>query len=591
MAKIKEKAKPGTLAKVLRYIGRYKLLLPISIFLALISVALTLYIPIIIGEIIDIITNFGADVPMDWVGITDRMLLAVVMIGGTALATWLMSTINNRIAYQVVRDMRNDAFRKVMHLPLSYLDTRSQGDTVNRVINDADQFVEGLLLGFTQLFTGVLTILGTLFFMFYINWIVAIVVVVLTPMSLLIARFIASRTHSMFGARSKTEAEATSLIGEMIGNQKIVKAFAYEDEAAERFDEVNRRLNTTTLNAIFFSSLVNPTTRFINSVVYAAVALVGALLAISTKDSAVVFTIGELSCLLSYTNQYTKPFNEISGVITEFQNALTCASRVFELIEAEAEVSDEGGEVLTEVDGDILLSDVSFSYVEDKPLLQNINLTVTPGERVAIVGPTGCGKTTLINLLMRFYDVKSGAIMVEGKDIRNLTRKSLRENYGMVLQDTWLRAGTIRENIVMGKPDATDEEIIAAAKAAHSHSFIKRLKNGYDTLIGEGGEGLSQGQKQLLCITRVMLALPPMLILDEATSSIDTRTEIRIQKAFAEMMQGRTSFIVAHRLSTIREADVILVMKDGNIVEQGRHEELIARGGFYAHLYNSQFAH
>ncbi len=591
MAKLKEKAKPGTLSKVLRYIGKYKLLLPVSILLALVSVALTLYIPIIIGEVIDIITAFGTTGAMDWVAISDRMLLATILIGGTALATWLMSTINNRIAYHVVRDMRNDAFGKVMRLPLSYLDTHSQGDTVNRVINDADQFVEGLLLGFTQLFTGVLTILGTLFFMFYINWIVAIVVVVLTPMSLLIARFIASRTHSMFTARSKTEAEATALIGEMIGNQKVIKAFAYEDEAVARFDEVNARLNKTTLSAIFFSSLVNPTTRFINSVVYAAVALVGAILAISTKDSAVIFTIGELSCLLSYTNQYTKPFNEISGVITEFQNALACASRVFELIEAKAEVSDEGADTLGEAEGNITLDGVCFSYVEDKPLLENINLTVTPGERVAIVGPTGCGKTTLINLLMRFYDVKSGAIRVEGKDIRDITRASLRENYGMVLQDTWLRAGTIRENIVMGKPDATDEEVIAAAKAAHSHSFIKRLKDGYDTVIGEGGEGLSQGQKQLLCITRVMLALPPMLILDEATSSIDTRTEIRIQKAFGEMMQGRTSFIVAHRLSTVREADVILVMRDGNIVEQGRHDELIARGGFYAELYNSQFAH
>lgn len=591
MAKPKEKAKPGTLAKVLRYIGKYKLLLPISILLALVSVALTLYIPIIIGEVIDIITAFGASGTMDWATISDRMLLAAILIGGTALATWLMSTINNRIAYHVVRDMRNDAFGKVMRLPLSYLDGRSQGDTVNRVINDADQFVEGLLLGFTQLFTGVLTILGTLFFMFYINWIVAIVVVVLTPMSLLIARFIASRTHSMFTARSKTEAEATSLIGEMIGNEKVVKAFSYEDEAIERFDEVNARLNKATLSAIFFSSLVNPTTRFINSVVYAAVALVGALLAISTKDGAVIFTIGELSCLLSYTNQYTKPFNEISGVITEFQNALACASRVFELIEAEPEVSDEKNEVLDDVEGNIALDGVSFRYTEEKPLLENINLVVTPGERIAIVGPTGCGKTTLINLLMRFYDVRSGAIRVEGKDIRNLTRASLRENYGMVLQDTWLRAGTIKENIIMGRPDATDEEIIAAAKAAHSHSFIKRLKDGYNTVIGEGGEGLSQGQKQLLCITRVMLALPPMLILDEATSSIDTRTEIRIQKAFSELMQGRTSFIVAHRLSTIQGADLILVMKDGNIVEHGKHDELIAKGGFYAELYNSQFAH
>ncbi len=587
MAKVKEKAKRGTLGKVLRYIGRYKLLLPVSILLALVTVALTLYIPIIIGEVIDIIGSAS----IDFSAIADRLLFASLLIGVTALAQWLMSTINNRIAYHVVRDMRNDAFGKTMRLPLSYLDTHSEGDTVNRVINDADQFAEGLLLGFTQMFTGILTILGTLFFMFYINWIVAIVVVVLTPMSLLIARFIASRTHSMFKARSENEGEATALINEMIGNQKIVKAFSYEDEALARFDEVNGRLEKSTLSAIFFSSLVNPTTRFINSVVYAAVALVGALLAIYTKDSVAVFTIGELSCLLSYTNQYTKPFNEISGVIAEFQNALACASRVFELIEAEPEVSDEGAKVLGDAEGNIVIDNVSFSYTPEKPLIENMSLTVTPGQRVAIVGPTGCGKTTLINLLMRFYDVCSGSIRVEGEDIREVTRDSLRKNYGMVLQDTWLKAGTVRENIAMAKPDATDEEIIAAAKASHAHSFIKRLKDGYDTVIGEGGEGLSQGQRQLLCITRVMLSLPPILILDEATSSIDTRTEMRIQKAFAEMMQGRTSFIVAHRLSTIREADVILVMRDGNIVEFGKHEELLSRGGFYSHLYNSQFAH
>ncbi len=587
LAKPKEKAKPGTMRKVLHYIGRYKYLLPISILFAMITVALTLYIPIIIGDVIDIISSGNIDFSI----ITDKLLLATLLIGITALSQWMMSTINNRISYHVVRDIRNDAFGRIMHLPLSYLDTHAQGDTVNRVINDADQFAEGLLLGFTQLFTGILTILGTLFFMLYINWIVALVVVVLTPLSILIARFIGSRTHSMFKARSECEAQTTALIDEMIGNQKVVKAFAHEDEAISSFNEVNERLEKTTLSAIFFSSLVNPTTRFINNVVYAAVALTGALIAISTKDSALAFTIGELTCLLSYTNQYTKPFNEISGVIAEFQNSLACASRVFELIEAEPEISDEGAYELSKADGNIKIEDVSFSYTPEKPLICGMNLSVNPGERVAIVGPTGCGKTTLINLLMRFYDVTGGRISIEGHDVRDLTRHSLRNNYGMVLQDTWLKAGTVRENIIMGKPDATEDEIIAAARAAHSHSFIKRLKNGYDTVIGEGGEGLSQGQRQLLCITRVMLSLPPVLILDEATSSIDTRTEIRIQKAFAQMMQGRTGFIVAHRLSTVREADVILVMRDGNIVEQGTHEELLRRGGFYCELYNSQFAH
>ena len=585
MAKKIEKAKPGTLAKVLKYIGRYKLLLPVSILLALVTVALTLYIPIIVGDIIDIIGSGN----IDFTAIADKLWLAAIFIGATALAQWLMSTINNRIAYNVVRDMRKDAFGRVTCLPLSYIDTHAHGDTVNRVINDADQFAEGLLLGFTQMFTGILTILGTLFFMFYINWIVAIVVVVLTPLSLLIAKFIASRTHSMFKLRSTTEAETTALIGEMIGNEKLVKAFAYEEGAKERFTEVNGRLESATLNAIFFSSLVNPTTRFINSVVYAAVALTGALLALGGQDAGILLTTGELSCLLSYTNQYTKPFNEISGVIAEFQNALACASRVFDLVEAEPEISDEDGTVLTGAEGQVDLEGVSFSYTKDKPLIENVSLSVTPGMRVAIVGPTGCGKTTLINLLMRFYDIDDGAIKLDGTDIRTLKRDSLRENYGMVLQDTWLKCGTVRENIIMGKPDATDEEVIAAAKAAHAHSFIKRLKNGYDTVIGEGGEGLSQGQRQLLSITRVMLALPPVLILDEATSSIDTRTEIRIQKAFAEMMRGRTSFIVAHRLSTIKEADVILVMKDGHVVEQGSHSELLADGGFYAYLYGSQF--
>ena len=583
----KQKAAPGTLGKVLKYIGRYKLLLPVSIFFALVTVALTLYIPIIIGDVIDIIGSGN----IDFVAIADNLLLAAILIGATALSQWLMSTVNNRIAYHVVRDIRNDAFEKTMKLPLSYLDTHPIGDTVNRVINDADQFAEGLLIGFTQMFTGILTILGTLFFMFYINWIIALVVVVLTPLSLFVAKFIGSRTHSMFKARSECEAETTAFINEVIVNQKVVKAFAYEDEATESFGRINARLEKSTLDAIFISSLVNPTTRFVANVVYAAVAFSGALIALATKNTEAAFTIGELSCLLSYTNQYTKPFNEISGVIAEFQNALACAGRVLELIEAEPEISDEGAADLGDAGGKVELCDVSFSYTPEKPLIESVSLTVSPGERVAIVGPTGCGKTTLINLLMRFYDVNSGAICVDGHDVREVTRASLRENYGMVLQDTWIKSGTIRENIVMGKPDATDEEVIAAAKAAHSHSFIKRLKRGYDTPVGDGGEELSQGQKQLLCITRVMLALPPMLILDEATSSIDTRTEIRIQKAFAQMMRGRTSFIVAHRLSTVKEADVILVMKDGHIIECGKHEELLEKGGFYTTLYNSQFAH
>ena len=578
-----------TLKRSLSYIGRYKYLLPISFLLAVITVALTLYVPILIGDAIDLIIGKGQ---VDFGGIMSKFTLAAILIGATALSQWLMSTINNRIAYHVVRDMRNDAFSKLERLPLSFIDTRAHGDTVNRVINDTDRFAEGLLLGFSQVFTGVLTIIGTLAFMILIDWKIALVVVFLTPMSIFIAKFIGGRTYKMFKLRSEVEGEVTSLIGEMIGNQKTVKVFGYGEEATERFDEVNERLEKSTLNAIFFSSLTNPTTRFINNIVYAAVALVGGLTAIITAGASLPFTVGQFSCILSYSNQYTKPFNEISGIFAEFQDALASAARVFEILDEEEVLADsEGALVLEDAEGDVTLSDVEFSYVPEKPLIENFSLEALKGERVAIVGPTGCGKTTVINLLMRFYDVKGGKISVDGTDIRNITRKSLRKNYGMVLQDTWLSAGTVRENIAFGNPEATDDEVIAAAKAAHAHSFIKRLPDGYNTKIGEGGDGLSQGQKQLLCIARVMLSLPPMLILDEATSSIDTRTEMRIQKAFAEMMRGRTSFIVAHRLSTIREADSIVVMRDGHIVEIGKHDELLSKGGFYSELYNSQFAH
>ena len=595
MAKKIEKARPGTMKKVLGYIGKYRFLLPVSIFLALVSVALTLYVPTLIGEAIDLI----AKVNEPEVGSIDRivgvLLEAGILILITAAAQWLMSTINNKISFGVVRDIRNDAFKKIETLPLSYIDKKAHGDVVSRVINDADQFAEGLLLGFTQLFTGILTIVGTLAFMIYLNWVVAIVVFILTPLSLFIAKFIAGRTYSMFKERSEYEGATTAYINEIIGNEKVVKAFSAENKTLEKFAEINNGLEKASLKAIFFSSITNPSTRFVNSVVYAAVALAGALMAIPSVNSGAVIalvTIGELACLLSYANQYTKPFNEISGVLAEFQNSLACASRVFELIEEESEIAEkDAAVVLKDVDGSVELKDVAFSYDPEKSLIEDLNLAVKPGMRVAIVGPTGCGKTTLINLLMRFYDVSSGKISVEGEDIRDVTRESLRASYGMVLQDTWLRAGTVKENIAMAKPEATDEEIIAAAKAAHAHSFIKRLKNGYDTVLGEGGDGLSQGQKQLLCITRIMLSLPPMLILDEATSSIDTRTEIRIQKAFLKMMDGRTSFIVAHRLSTIKDADVILVMKDGHIVESGNHEELLAKGGFYRSLYDSQFAH
>ena len=580
----------GTLKRIFSYIGRYKLLLPLSLLFAAVTVAFTLYIPILVGEAIDLIAYGNTDFSK----IAEKFTLAAVLIGVGALLQWLMSTINNRIAYNVLRDVRNDAFTKLERLPLSYLDRKKSGETVNRIINDADQFSEGLLLGFTQLFTGILTIIGTLAFMIYLNWLIALVVVVLTPMSLLVAKFIAKRTYSMFRLRSEKEARASGYIDEIIGNQKLVKAFSHEDEATEKFNEINEELRSASLNAIFFSSLTNPTTRFVNSVVYAAVALFGALAALGSLGTVggVLLTVGELTCLLSYANQYTKPFNEISGVLTEFQNSLACASRVFELIDEETEPADKPDALsLGEAKGNIDLEDVSFSYTPDKPLIKNISLSVKEGQRVAIVGPTGCGKTTLINLLMRFYDVNGGGIKLDGCDLRDITRTSLRTNYGMVLQDTWIMAGTIKENIAIAKPDATDEEIIKAAKKAHAHGFIKRLKNGYDTVIGESGEGLSQGQKQLLCIARIMLTEPPILILDEATSSIDTRTEMKIQDAFSEIMRGRTSFIVAHRLSTVKEADIILVMKDGDIIETGSHEELIERKGFYFDLYNSQFAH
>lgn len=589
------KARPGTMKKVLGYIGKYRLLLPVSILMAIISVCLTLYVPTLIGEAIDLIAHVNEPEVGSIDRITGVLIEAGVLIIITALSQWIMSTINNKISFGVVKDIRNDAFEKIETLPLSYVDKMAHGDVVSRVINDADQFAEGLLLGFTQLFTGILTIIGTLAFMIYMNWVIAAVVFLLTPLSLFIARFIAKRTYSMFRQRSEFEGAATTYINEMVGNGKVVKAFSREKDTLEKFGKINAKLEKSSLRAIFFSSITNPATRFVNSVVYAAVALTGALMAIPSINPGTVIsllTVGELACLLSYANQYTKPFNEISGVLAEFQNSLACASRVFELIEEKSEIGDgKDAVVLDGVEGNVRLDNVSFSYDKTKSLIEGLNLEVKPGMRVAIVGPTGSGKTTLINLLMRFYDVDGGTISVEGKDIRDITRKSLRESYGMVLQDTWLRAGTIKENIAMAKPDATDDEIIAAAKAAHAHSFIKRLKHGYDTVLGEGGDGLSQGQKQLLCITRIMLSNPPMLILDEATSSIDTRTEIRIQKAFFEMMKGRTSFIVAHRLSTIMGADVILFMREGKIVESGKHTELLEKNGFYAELYNSQFAH
>lgn len=578
----------GTIPKVWRYIRRYRLLLILSMLFAAATVAMTLYLPILIGNTIDLIVSPGH---VDFPGIRSLLIKIGIIAGCTGLTQWLMNMLNNRITYHVIRDVRQEAFGKLQILPLSYLDAHPSGSIVSRIIADVDQFADGLLMGFTQLFTGVVTILGTLLFMLSISWKITLAVVLLTPLSLFIARFIARRTYSMFRQQSQVRGEQTALIDEMIGNQKVVQAFSHQAESMEQFDEINNRLARCSLQATFFSSITNPATRFVNSVVYASVALAGALMCISTAGAAVPFTVGQLSCFLSYANQYTKPFNEISGVITELQNALACAARIFELIEETPQIPDPADAAeLEHVAGNLSISDVSFSYVPDRKLIEHLNLTVKPGQRIAIVGPTGCGKTTVINLLMRFYDVDQGSISVEGKDIRNVTRHSLRSSYGMVLQETWLKAGTIRENICMGKPDATEEELLQASKAAHAHSFIKRLPQGYNTVIGEDGGSLSQGQKQLLCIARVMLCLPPMLILDEATSSIDTRTELKIQEAFSRMMQGRTSFIVAHRLSTIREADVILVMQDGHIIEQGNHGTLLAKNGFYANLYNSQFA-
>ena len=569
--------------KVLDHIGKYKFFLLFSIVLAAVSVVLTLYIPILTGQAVDCILGPGA---VDFDGIWAILKEMAVIIVITAAVQWLMNTCNNKIAYQVVRDVRDEAFKKLQILPLKYIDGHSHGDIVSRIIADVDQFSDGLLLGFTQLFTGIVTIIGTLVFMFSINVSTTVVVVILTPLSFFIAGFIAKRTFNMSKLQSETRGEQTALIDEMIGNEKVVKAFNHEPQVMEQFEEINGRLEKASVKAIFFSSLTNPCTRFVNSLVYAGVGILGAFLAIRGRIS-----VGQLTSFLSYANQYTKPFNEISGVVTELQTALACAGRVFEFIEEEPQVPDaQGAAVLTQPEGNVTMQNVNFSYNPEQKLIQDFNLEVKSGQRVAIVGPTGCGKTTVINLLMRFYDVNSGSIRIDGVDVRDMTRRSLRGSFGMVLQETWLHAGTIRDNIVMGKPDATDEEVVAAAKAAHAHSFIKRLPDGYDTIITEDGGNLSQGQKQLLCITRVMLCQPDMLILDEATSSIDTRTELKIQNAFAKLMEGRTSFIVAHRLSTIQEADIILVMKDGNIIEQGNHESLLAQGGFYAELYNSQFA-
>ena len=577
---------------VLAYIGHYKILLFVSLVMAVITVILTLYLPILFGDAIDLIVGRGQT---KFDRIFKIIITAAIVAGTTSLFQWIMTTINNKIAYNVVRDIRNDAFKRIERLPLSYLDSHSTGDIVSRVIADADQFSDGLLLGFTQSFTGIATILGTLVFMLRIDIFTALIVMVLTPLSLLVARFISKHTYSFFKLQSETRAEQTSLINEMIGGMEVVKAYGREEKVVETFDEINEKIEKASLKATFFSSITNPATRFVNNIVYALVGLVGAFQVVNGGIS-----VGGLSAFLAYANQYTKPFNEISGIITELQNAIACAGRLLELINEDVETEDGkavlGADQLNETDkkitndiGDIDLENVEFSYVKDKKLIEGLNISVKKGQRIAIVGPTGCGKTTIINLLMRFYDVDSGSIKVENTDIRELTRHSLRKSYGMVLQETWLRNGTIRENIVMGKPDATEEEVITAAKAAHSHSFISKLKDGYNTVIDEDGSGLSKGQMQLLCITRVMLLLPPMLILDEATSSIDTRTEIKIQKAFNRLMEGRTSFIVAHRLSTIKEADIILVMKAGKIIEQGNHEELLEKKGFYSELYNSQF--
>ena len=571
--------------KVSKYVGNYKIYLILSMVFAVISVAGTLYVPVLIGNVIDFIISKNN---VDFAAITPILIRVCIIVAGVALCQWLMNVCNNKITFNVVRDMRDRAFRKIETLPISYIDSHPSGEIVSRVIADVDQFADGLLMGFTQFFTGIVTILGTLGFMLSINVWITIVVVVVTPMSFLIANFVAKKTHKMFMLQSETRGEQTAFIDEMIGNQKVVDAYSHGEENQEIFDEINNRLQKYSLKATFFSSITNPATRFVNAIVYAAVALFGALLAIKTNETTI--TVGVLTCFLSYANQYTKPFNEISGVVTELQNAMACAERLFELLEEKSVEPDPKDAIeIKDADGKLTLSHINFSYTENKKLIEDFNLSVAPGQRVAIVGPTGCGKTTLINLLMRFYDPISGTISLDNRTYSQITRKSLRQNFGMVLQDTWLKSGTIRDNIKMGAPDATDEEVINAAKKAHSHSFIKRLPKGYDTEIGEDGGSLSAGQKQLLCITRLMLCRPPMLILDEATSSIDTRTEIRIQKAFATLMNGRTTFIVAHRLATIKEADIILVMRDGNIVEQGKHKELLAKKGFYYELYNSQF--
>lgn len=578
-----KKTQMQTMKKVLDYIKKYSVYVVLSLLFAVATVAFTLYIPILTGDAVDLILGEGI---VDFEGIYKILIQIIIVMLLTALAQWVMNICNNKITYGVIRDIRDKAFKKLEIVPLKYIDGNSHGDIVSRVIADVDQFADGLLMGFTQLFTGVITIFGTLCFMLSISIKITLVVVVITPVSLFVASFIAKRTYSMFQKQSETRGEQTALIDEMIGNQKVVQAYGQEAEVLEKFDKINNDLEKYSLRAVFFSSITNPATRFVNSLVYTGVGLAGAISAMHGGIS-----VGQLSCFLSYANQYTKPFNEISGVITELQNALACAARIFELIEEEPQIPDAAdAAVLENASGKINLEHVCFSYVPEKKLIEDFNLAVKPGQRVAIVGPTGCGKSTIINLLMRFYDVNSGSIQVEGTDIRQITRDSLRTSYGMVLQETWLKGGTIRENLAMGKPEATDEEIIAAAKASHANGFIKRLPQGYDTVITEDGGNLSQGQKQLLCIARVMLCLPPMLILDEATSSIDTRTEQKIQSAFAAMMKGRTSFIVAHRLSTIKEADIILVMKDGSIIEQGNHKELLKCGGFYAELYNSQFA-
>ncbi len=583
MANDRKMPRRAVLKRVLRYIRPHLNKLAASILLALVIVALTLYVPILVGRAIDCIVGKGQ---VDFETLKDTLLLIAACVGATSIAQWLQSELNNRVTYDAVRDIRRDAFAHIQQLPLSYLDAHPTGDIVSRMIADVDTFADGLLMGFTQFFTGVMTILGTLIFMLTLSPAITAVVVLITPVSLLVANFIAKSTHDMFVLQSKTRGEQTALIDEALHEQKLVQAFAREDETLAQFDEINERLRDCSLRAVFFSSLTNPCTRFVNSLVYAAVALTGALAAVNGT-----LTIGGLSSFLSYANQYTKPFNEISGVITELQNALACAGRIFQLIDEPAQMPDPAQDrSFDRICGKVEIKDVAFSYTPDRPLIEDFSLNVKPGQRVAIVGPTGCGKTTMINLLMRFYDVDGGEIRIDGRETRTISRKALRKNIGMVLQDTWLAAGTIRENIAMGKPDATEAEIVAAAKAAHAHGFIRRLPDGYNTVIRENGAGLSQGQKQLLCIARVMLCLPPMLILDEATSSIDTRTEMKIQDAFATMMQGRTSFIVAHRLSTIRSADVILVMRDGHIVEQGTHEELLRKGGFYAELHEAQFA-